>query len=67
MSMPRIPVRRQDYLSMKKPLTKPLAGVHAVEYNRLHGITPQTIRKEIQKGLSDQLAARSRVRGGGPR
>jgi excinuclease ABC subunit B len=32
------------------------------EYNRLHGITPQTIRKEIQKGLSDELAARKRAR-----
>jgi excinuclease ABC subunit B len=33
-----------------------------LEYNRLHGITPQTVRKEIQKGLSDQLAARKRAR-----
>jgi excinuclease ABC subunit B len=33
-----------------------------LEYNRLHGITPQTIRKEIQKGLSDELAARKRAR-----
>ena len=32
------------------------------EYNRLHGITPQTIRKEIQRGLSDELAARKRAR-----
>jgi excinuclease ABC subunit B len=31
-------------------------------YNQQHGITPQTIRKEIQKGLSDELAARKRAR-----
>jgi len=29
-----------------------------LEYNARHGITPQTIRKEIQRGLTDQLRAR---------
>ncbi len=29
-----------------------------LEYNRRHGITPQTIRKEIQRGLADELRAR---------
>ncbi len=33
-----------------------------LEYNRQHGITPQTIQKEIQRGLSDELAARKRAR-----
>ena len=28
------------------------------DYNAKHGITPQTIRKEIQRGLSDELKAR---------
>ncbi len=31
-------------------------------YNQQHGITPQTIQKEIQRGLSDELAARKRAR-----
>lgn len=30
-------------------------------YNAEHGITPQTIRKEIQRGLSDELKARKRA------
>jgi excinuclease ABC subunit B len=29
-----------------------------VAYNRQHGITPQTIRKEIKQGLADELRAR---------
>ncbi len=29
-----------------------------LEYNARHGITPQTIRKEIQRGLTDELKAR---------
>ncbi len=33
-----------------------------LEYNRQHGITPQTIQKEIQRGLSDELGARKRAR-----
>jgi excinuclease ABC subunit B len=32
-----------------------------LEYNARHGITPQTIRKEIQRGLSDELKARKRA------
>jgi excinuclease ABC subunit B len=30
-------------------------------YNAEHGITPQTVRKEIQRGLSDELKARKRA------
>ncbi|HOK66635.1 MAG TPA: excinuclease ABC subunit UvrB [Anaerohalosphaeraceae bacterium] len=33
-----------------------------LEYNARHGITPQTIRKEIQRGLSEQLRARQAAR-----
>ncbi len=32
------------------------------EYNRQHGITPETIRKAIRRGLEDQIAARKRAR-----
>ena len=32
-----------------------------LDYNARHGITPQTIRKEIQRGLSDELKARKRA------
>jgi excinuclease ABC subunit B len=32
-----------------------------LEYNARHGITPQTVRKEIQRGLSDELKARKRA------
>ena len=32
-----------------------------LDYNVRHGITPQTIRKEIQRGLSDELKARKRA------
>ncbi len=31
-------------------------------YNQQHGITPQTIRKEIQRGLTDELKARKMAR-----
>ncbi|MEJ5260175.1 MAG: excinuclease ABC subunit UvrB [Anaerohalosphaeraceae bacterium] len=33
-----------------------------LEYNARHGITPQTIRKEIQRGLAEQLRARQAAR-----
>ncbi len=33
-----------------------------MEYNARHGITPQTIRKEIQRGLADELRARQAAR-----
>jgi excinuclease ABC subunit B len=32
-----------------------------IAYNEQHGITPETIRKEIKRGLSDELAARKRA------
>jgi excinuclease ABC subunit B len=33
-----------------------------MEFNTRHGITPQTIRKEIQRGLAEQLRARQAAR-----
>ncbi len=34
-----------------------------IEYNRTHGITPQTIRKEIRQGIAKQVAASKVARG----
>ncbi|MDD5458241.1 MAG: excinuclease ABC subunit UvrB [Phycisphaerae bacterium] len=33
-----------------------------LEYNEKHGITPETIKKEIRRGLSDQVRARKTAR-----
>jgi excinuclease ABC subunit B len=33
-----------------------------LEYNQTHGITPETIRKEIRKGLAEQVKARQTAR-----
>ncbi len=33
-----------------------------LDYNRRHNITPQTIRKEIRRGLTEQIKARQRAR-----
>ena len=33
-----------------------------LQYNREHNITPETIKKEIRRGLSEQIKARRRVR-----